>query len=414
MQARPRVLVFSPSLEGHRAVYTSVLTDVATGAGWDVVIATAATRDHEPSAHLDAYLDRPDVSLIDVSRERERGTDIDPPAFLRLAHTMRSDVTVLTDADWHLRLLSSQIPAPSRRLPGRRVGIFINSTNFIHGAHLSRSPREWASFIRHYPQTWRRDPVLFQRALLPGFRLVDAALCIDEVFVASRGRPYLWLPDIDATLGAHRGDAVTAEALVWRSRLGPFLERNAHRPVFVYFGTPQHRRGYDILLQLALEEGGCFIHAGRAPGETDCPDDCRGFRLALLERSALFETGEYPREFDTAAVFFRAAHHVVLPYREHYGSSGVMLQALRAGRPVLVPDDGLMAHRVRRHGLGAVFRAEDRQDLPRQHAALLRSRVEDFRRPIGRFLEYFSDEQIVAAVRNALGMPGGGEVRLLP
>ena len=409
-RARRRVLIFSPLLEGHRAVYMSVLADVALKADWEVVLAAALTCAGEDVAcpHLFRYRGEPRVSFVDVADEPSGGLDIGPGSFARLVQRARADVTVLAHADNHIRLLNSQLCGAARRLPGRRVGIFISGTNFVHGGARDRSPREWVRHYRHYPETWREQPALFHRMLLPTFRLVDVALCLDEVFVDSRGEPYRWLPDIDATLGAWRAREESAEARMWGERLRPFLGHNAGRSVFVYYGEAQARRGYDTLLRLAIEEGGCFVHAGRRADDEAYKYDVRSMRRILAERFALFETGEYLEEFDSANVFLNAAHHVILPYRAHYGSSGVMLQALRAGLPVLVPDSGLMAHRVRFHRLGLVYRDGDWQDLRRQNSILSRIDAPEFRGPIERFLKYFSEDQIVSAIRGALGLAGPG------
>jgi glycosyltransferase involved in cell wall biosynthesis len=415
-RARRRVLIFSPFLEGHRAVYMSVLADVALNADWEVVFAAAFTSagDAVVCPHLDRYHEERHASFIDVAGEPAGGLDIDSGSFVRLVQRAGADVTVLAHADNHIRLLNSQLCGAARRLPGRRVGIFISSTNFVHGWGRDRPLREWVRHYRHYPKTWRGQPALFHRVLLPTFRLVDVALCLDELFVGSRGEPYRWMPDIDATLGARRGREESAEARMWRERLQPFLARNSGRSVFVYYGMAQARRGYDVLLRLAVQEGGCLIHAGRRVDDDAYEYDVHSLRRVLAERSALFETGEYLEQFDTAGVFLGAAHHVVLPYRTHYGSSGVMLQALRAGRPVLVPDSGLMAHRVRLHRLGAVYRAGDWEDMRRQNAILSRVNADEFRNPIERFLKYFSEDQIVSAIGGALGLAGAGALRPLP
>jgi len=74
---------------------------------------------------------------------------------------------------------------------------------------------------------------------------------------------------------------------------------------------------------------------------------------------------------ETADVFLRAARAVVLPYRHHDGSSGIMLQAAAAGRPVLVPDRGLMAWRTRRFGLGETFADGDLAGMRRGFRSLL-------------------------------------------
>jgi hypothetical protein len=413
---RRRVLIFSPVLEGHRAVYMSVLADVALGAGWEVVFAAAFENAGNAVScpHLDRYHGERRVSLVDVGGEPGGGLDIGPDSFARLVQRVRADVTVFAHADNHIRLLNSQLFGAARRLPGRRVGIFISGTNFVHGGGRERSLREWARHYRHYPDTWREQPVLFHRVLLPTFRLVDVALCLDEVFVGSRGEPYRWLPDIDATLGAWRLQEESAEARTWRERIQAFLAHNEGRPVFVYYGTARARRGYDTLLRLAAEEGGCLIHAGPRADDDAYQYDLHSLRRVLTERSGLFETGQYLEEFDTASIFLRAAHHIVLPYRAHRGSSGVMLQALRAGLPVLVPDSGLMAHRVSRHHLGRVYRAGDWEDLRRQNSVLSRVNADEFRGPIERFLTFFSEVQIASAIGGALGLAGPEAARSLP
>ena len=51
-------------------------------------------------------------------------------------------------------------------------------------------------------------------------------------------------------------------------------------------------------------------------------------------------------------------------------SSSTVIQALELGKPVLVPDRGLLGHRVRTNHLGAVYRYEDLDDL-RRHAQSL-------------------------------------------
>jgi glycosyltransferase involved in cell wall biosynthesis len=397
--ASRRVLVFSPLMAGHREVYMSVLTDIALEAGWE--------GERLPCAHLERYRQDPRVSFVDVAEEPRGGLDMSLERLTRLVSSSDCQVTVLAHADNHLRLLSSQLSRTACRLPGRRVGIFISSTNFVHGAGRNRSPREWARHYKHYARTWRDQPALFHRLLLPRFDLLDSALCLDEGFVQGRGTPYAWLPDIGSTLGADEREP-SKESVTWRRRLEPFLADNSGRAFFVYYGTAQARRGYDALLRLAVEENGCLVHVGRRADQDRYAFDVVGLRRELARRSALFETGEYLKEFDTAAAFLECAHHVVLPYRWHYGSSGVMLQSLRAGRPVLVPNIGLMAQRVVRYRLGHVYKHGDWADLCRQHSALSRRDPDEFRGSIQRFLKYFSEPQIRSAVRLGLGLPSHG------
>jgi glycosyltransferase involved in cell wall biosynthesis len=183
--------------------------------------------------------------------------------------------------------------------------------------------------------------------------------------------------------------------------------------VFVYIGTNQWRRGYDVLLRLALDEDGCFAHCGRYEPEGGPQDpDVEAMRVALADEGRLLETSGPYLDPATADVFLRAARCVVLPYRRHDGSSGVMLQALAAGRPVLVPDRGLMGYRVRAFGLGATYCDGDADDLRRRFRELHARGPEPFAAPLDGFMRYFARPQLVAALANAL--TGEGEGALLP
>ena len=60
---------------------------------------------------------------------------------------------------------------------------------------------------------------------------------------------------------------------------------------------------------------------------------------------------------------FAASDAVLLPYRKHFGSSGVLVQAAMAGKPVIASDEGLTADRVRRFNMGWLFRPGDGASL---------------------------------------------------
>jgi glycosyltransferase involved in cell wall biosynthesis len=51
-------------------------------------------------------------------------------------------------------------------------------------------------------------------------------------------------------------------------------------------------------------------------------------------------------------LYFALADCVLLPYRHHVGSSGVLTRAAAAGKPALVSDYGTLGALTRRYGLG--------------------------------------------------------------
>ena len=56
---------------------------------------------------------------------------------------------------------------------------------------------------------------------------------------------------------------------------------------------------------------------------------------------------------------FQASDVVLLPYLQHYGTSGVLARAAAAGKPVIVSDEQLLGRFVREHRLGWVFPSGD-------------------------------------------------------
>lgn len=397
-------LLVSPSLGGHRRVYASVLSRLLTAQGYQVCIATRYSDERDDVFHpcIDTLGGKvPSVRFVDIGQRSPSGPSLRLDSLLGVAREVRPDITILAEADNHLRLLVDQGAGEGHRLPGRRVGVFIRATNYIYNDHPAATLREVAHRIRSYPTKWSQDRRLFLSVLLPRMRLLDAALCLDELFVAAHEAPYRWLPDIFRTFNDSEDGG--REIQRWQPLLADFLRTNDARPVFVYCGNPQQRHGYDWLLKLAVEERGCFVHCGRRDAPTQFDFDPHELRHELSRRDALFETNEFIADFDTIDLFLRAGSCLVLPYQHHYGSSGIMLQALHVGRPVLVPDNGLMGCRVRTHGLGLTYRHGDWEDMRQKSRILAASPAETYDTAIKEFMRYFSQEHVEAALSLAFG-----------
>ena len=408
MALTPRVLIFSPALAGHRQVYCRVLTDILHDAGCGVVVAGSFESLEAPArvALAGALRRRGPVELVDTSALSRGGRDISLESLRRLVREKSVDITVLTEADDHLGLLSRQM-APGRRIPGRRVGVFLRGTRYVH---VDRDPDPWRNRLGRWRRgrtAWATDPYVFHEHLLPRFRLLDAALCLDEVFVGTHDRPYEWLPDIFASFDEEDWAVDSAER-VWLARLEEFCARRRESQVLVYYGSAQVRRGYPSLLRLAVDLEARFAHCGARPPVDDSTGELARFRRSLARRGALFETDTYLPSYGVAREFMRAAPCAVLPYRRHYVSSGVMLQALDAGRPVLVPDKGLMAWRTLRFGLGRTYAEGSYDDLRREAGRLLSETPAAYAPQLESFMSLFGRERVASAVRHALGLGGPG------
>ncbi len=393
-----------PGLHGHRQIYCREFCSYFLSRDFEVTVATD-TQDLERYEGLASLIGNPRVRFVADTWSAEISSSRQLRKLRTAVREADACVVLLAEADDVHGLLASQMFRRGRRLPGRRIGLFIRSTNYVHQIERPRAgrlPRAIVAAYSYRPVSLAQ-PRIFHEVVTRRFDVLDAALCLDEVFVAYRQGLYTWMPDIAAAF--EEGPETDSEAALWQKKVSAFIEGQKGRPVIVYVGTPQPRRGYEQLLELACEVDGCFVHCGESP-------EAFGYRLSdlpardvLLSRSALLESGGFYQSFRTALVTFGAARCVVLPYdRRHLGSSGVMLQALQSGRPLLVPDQGLMGWRVRNFGLGLTFAPGDRQDMLHKFSLLQRISPDFFAAAIGRFLAYFARDRFEAAMDAAVGL----------
>ncbi len=402
-ERRP-ALLYSPNLQGHRITYCRVLADVLTELGFRVVV---AARLRGPAVAGDPLLldlaGRRGVTVHDIG-------DADATATLdTLAATIRragAAVTLLTEADTLLPALAERRRRAAPALGGRVVGLFIRSTNYEYRPRVSALRRARTRLAEARDR--RVGEAGFHEGLVPRRIPLDAALVLDERFALAHARSHQWMPDIFREL-AEPSPAGAAETRDWAPRLRGFLDADRRRPLVVYTGPSDRRRGYDTLLRLCLAEHGRFLHCGERDAELERDGaDVRAARETLAARGDLLETGAPYLSAATADLFLDAARCVALPYRGHDGSSGSMLQAVAAGRPVLVPDRGLSAWRVRSFGLGVVYRDGDDADLARRFRELCRVGPEPYHAATGRYTALFSRDQVRAAIARAVAVRGEG------
>ena len=204
--------------------------------------------------------------------------------------------------------------------------------------------------IKHFHSRWKKDDRFFHEWLLDSFSLIDRALYLDEEYVINHPKRY-WIPDMFQQYADMIIQKEEPDQRLWIEKLENFKLKNKGRFMFLYFGTAQFRRGYDVVMDMALRYDGCFIHCGLQNNKEKYLHNVNEIRTILAERGALFETNQYIEDPLCVESFFRSATHLILPYRNFFGSSGVMLQALSYGIPVLAPDKGIIGHRIEKYGL---------------------------------------------------------------
>ena len=364
MAPTPRVLVFSPALGGHRQVYCRALrisctTPVARWS-WPVLSGGSTSRALGFAGAL-RVVDRWSswTPAACPWRPGHRPGGALPPGGRAACRHHRADRGRRSS-----ELLTKQM-APGGRIPGRRVGIFLRGTRYVH---VGRDPDpggdapgvgggagRLAGTLR-FPRAPHAALPPARRRALPGRGLRRHT----RPAVRVAPRHLLQLDEEDWAMGKPDGCGCASQGVPRAAGPGRVL---------VYYGSAQVRRGTRILCVLPSTSrlDSCIVVRGRL---RRCGPRSRGFgrpwpreepcsRLTRICRVSLSLASSCVRPL------------AVLPYRRHYVSSGVMLQALEADRPVLVPDRGLMAWRTLAFGLGRTYAEGSYEDLRRETLRLL-------------------------------------------
>ncbi len=382
-------LIYSPSFDGHRQVYVFVLSHVLEECGYKVFIAGNTKKSYSNSFYIDKLQHNTVTKFIDTSKYAQGGINITASEFMVLQEEFNIDLTIFAEADNHLALLVSQILNGNKRFRGKLIGIFLRPFYYYNTSSIL----DKLKYLKHLPSKWKADDNLFHEFLLPRFKLLDTALYLDENFVDHHRNCY-WLPDVFQQYADLILPDEKPEQRIWMERLLKFKESNKSRSHFLYFGTAQYRRGYDILLNLAVEKDGCFIHCGLRNTNEHFDYDTEELRYSLSQKGRLFETNQFIEDPICVDFFLLSVNHMILPYRDFYGSSGVMLQALNLGMPVLAPDKGIIGYRLKTHKLGVAYTVMDSDSLSKQYDGFAVINPKDFEQNIKSYMNYQNPNQL--------------------
>jgi glycosyltransferase involved in cell wall biosynthesis len=224
---------------------------------------------------------------------------------------------------------------PPQSLRSRLGGIYHRPTLLLKEGF---SPNRWLKklgFHRMIRQRWFSNLLFLDEFL------------VDHLKEKSPNAPFWRL----ATPGPGGFDVSQSEA---RRSLGIAPDKK----VFLFYGGPYRRKGLHLAVRafeaLPKDSSSFLLCAGEQGKDPELYARIRqlegqGRALAL---SRYVTTAE-------ETLCFCASDAVLLPYIGFLTSSGVMSQACAAGKPVIVSDEGLMAHRVRQYGLGVLFPSEN-------------------------------------------------------
>jgi hypothetical protein len=385
-------LIFAPSFDGHRQIYVYVLSDILTEMGFKVFVAGNLKGKINDSSYIERLRKDKDVDLIDTSVYARAGLGITSEEFIQLQEHCNADMTIFPDADHHIPLFNAQLFNKRKKLRGKTIGIFLRPFHLYKKSSFLNRLR----YVKNLPSTWKTDEYLFHEYLLKQFKLIGSALYLDENFVSRHSHTH-WLPDVFQSYAEGLIGNENVEERHWIDRLKTFKEVNKGKFVFLYFGTAQKRRGYDLLLKMAVEQDACFVHCGLSNQNEKYDLDINALKKDLEKNGKLLETNQYISDPGCIESFFKSATHLVLPYQDFWGSSGVMLQALGYGIPVLVPENGIMGYRVNNYKLGLTY--SDRvNSLSEQFKKFKALPARSFESSISEYMKYQTPGQLKKAL----------------
>lgn len=220
---------------------------------------------------------------------------------------------------------------PPKELRGRMGGIYHRPRFFIAPWW---SPNRWlkqTGFRRLVRQRWLQ-PLLF----------VDEYLAHD-LQGQMPGAPVFFLPD-PCPPGFH-GDVHAARQQ---------LDVPEDKRVFLFYGGGYRRKGLHLAVQalrrLPADSKAFLLCAGQQnpTGET-----AHGLEELVRQNRARLINRYISTEEEKAC--FVASDVVLLPYLNHFGTSGILSRAMAAGKPVIVSDEQLLGRLTREQGLGLLF-----------------------------------------------------------
>lgn len=135
--------------------------------------------------------------------------------------------------------------------------------------------------------------------------------------------------------------------------------------VFLFFGIGDKRKGLHLLVNSMLSlpdtSQAFLLCAGHVPDDSNVINGLEKLKARGMAEVMDRYVSEHEKE-----LCFCASDFVLLPYINHFGSSGVLSLASAAGKTVIASDYGLLGKRVKKHNLGFVFKNGNVNELKKR------------------------------------------------
>ena len=341
---QPRLMLFDLDSYGHHGQYILQLVDYWVDRG--------------VQGHLDIVVPQTMVTLH--PRLAQVNDEIPKVRVTQVATTLRQNSGGILKQVWAMRRHGELLRRYVQRLrPGHCLLMYFDHAQLSLATRLRFSFPVHISGIYfrpsfHYPMLMSRRGALRDRMVGLRKRLVlsaalrnrhfDTLFCLDPYVV-----PHIRAPEHCSVV--HLTDGVAQSTP--NCTASPLISVKDGCRVALFFGSIAPRKGiFETLAALSLlsprcQEMLCLVVAGRIMEEIRAAvaAAARQTQVQIVVLDHYLANEEIPR-------LFAVSDLVLVPYPRHIGSSGLLVRAAAAGKPVLGSDYGLVGAQIQRHRLG--------------------------------------------------------------
>ena len=351
-----KLLIYCTNIGGHSQIYCNVLADWALNRGYFVHLAYGGAYIYDgykisnkltklASPYITYYENVKNIKLINVLNDVNSMTLEQEYNFIRnLQKDLEIDITILPDG--------------SRDLDNLRI--FYKQNKLNHGHLFNSFTICFCLQTGFYYKNFLRRYIGIRE--LKSTTDFDKIVIFDEfLFNNVKSRKFGFVPDISASYNVKSDTTYDKNVM---ERYNNFLEVNKNKEVVFYFGQANLRKGYDILLKLvSMNHNLVLVHCGEIIKSIREDLNYSAIMSQLKKENRIFLYNKFVTSDKMISEFFNSINFLVLGHRNHYLSSGTMIQALLYNKPLIVPNMGLMGRRVRENKVGLVYRPCSIKDL---------------------------------------------------
>lgn len=332
---QPHILIFEPRIKGHHLKWLRYIAEDFIAAGFKLTLAV----DWRPESRklicneLSNLIEKNNIiSIYNKAGKWRKGSKLKALADC-FSESGAQEVFVnnLDDIVSHCLRLSSVGIFPPKMLQGRVSGVYFRPRFLLNPLWPPGNLVKTIGFTRLLKKRWFKNIYLMDEYLFS--RVQDRP--IDQSF---HFLPDPWSGDFSQPMDQAR----------------EILKIPLDKFVFLNYGIGDKRKGLHLVIHAMLEiadESRLFLLcAGQISGNNIIRSGLD--KLEKLGHAKVLN--RYVSDVEEALCFC-AADAVLLPYINHFGSSGVLSLAAGAGKMVIASDDGLIGRRVFEHKLGLLF-----------------------------------------------------------